>query len=257
MSRITLVLLPGLNGTVGLFEPFIAQAQETFDLVSVDYPTHDVKTYPQLTDHVSDKLKDIEGNFVLIGESFSGPIALFAADKKPDGLIGVVLAASFITAPNYKIGRLLPWMTGFQLAKPLYNLRLAVSRKQHRSLIKLISKELQQVSPRVLADRIASVFSVDATRALQNCEVPLMYLRGRYDYVVPKKNLTRILSVKPDAEVVEFASQHFLLQAQPEQVCEALQRFAQVVRRPNPGCDNLIVHRDTAVFLTMWVRVYC
>ena len=54
-----------------------------------------------------------------------------------------------------------------------------------------------------------------------------MYFRGLRDIVVPKKNLRKILAVKPDVNVVEFQAPHFLLQTDPEQVFSEIKLFAE------------------------------
>lgn len=227
--KTTLVLLPGLNGTAGLFEPLMESAREHFSLLPVSYPTTKPNSYSELTSYVLAEIEKVEGEFVLVGESFSGPIALFVAEKKPPGLRGVVLVATFVTAPNYSVGKYLPWGVGFTLAKPIYKVHLALSRDfragKKYSIMSSISRELQKIPPHVLKFRIQEIFTVDATKALRNCEYPLVYFRGLKDLVVPKKNLKKILSLKPSVKVVEFNTQHFLLQSKPEQAVAELKIF--------------------------------
>lgn len=208
-----------------MFEPLIKCVQGRFDVLPISYPTHEKLSYRELTSYVLGELSGINGSFILVGESFSGPIALFVSEKNPNGLLGVVLVASFISAPNYRIGKYLPWNIGFSFASPLYKIRSAVSSKENHSFISSISQELQKVSPRVLSYRIQEIFKVNAEQALKNCSYPLVYFRGRKDYVVPKKNLNKILSIKPDMKVVEFNTQHFLLQSKSEQAVSELQVF--------------------------------
>jgi len=223
----TLVLLPGLNGTTRLFDRLVECAQDEFNVLTIAYPTQEKRTYTELTIDVLAQLEGINGNYIILGESFSGPLALFLSERKPRGLLGLVLVATFIKAPNLRLGRFLPWTIGFSLAKPLYSIRLSMSKKENQSLISAISTELQSVSPRVLSHRIEQVFSVNATESLRNCDVPVVYFRGTKDYVVPKKNLSDILSIKPEVKVVEFNAQHFLLQSNPVQAYKEIKSFAE------------------------------
>ena len=225
-EKITIILLPGLNGTAGLFDPLVELAPGEFNVICISYPTHDVKSYGELTSLVMSELKLIQGNYILIGESFSGPISLFISHQKPKGLLGTILVATFISAPNLKIGRYLPWKLGFMLAKPLYALRIALSRGRSTSILKATSLELQKVLPKVLAYRIQQVFSVNAETELKECIVPMAYFHGKYDFVVPKWNLERILNIKPSIKVVSFDSQHFLLQSRPIEAWAAISAFA-------------------------------
>ena len=221
----TLVLLPGLNGTKGLFASFISCAPDDIDILSIEYPTDKALSYEQLSLFVMDKLESINGSYVILGESFSGPLSLFVAEKKPLGLIGLVLVATFITAPNVRVARFLPWTLGFFLTKPLYDVRGFFSRSDNTSFIQLISAELQKVLPSVLAHRIQQIFMVNAVSALKNCDIPIVYFRGTKDFVVPERNLLNIQTVKPDIEVVRFKTQHFLLQSAPQQAWVAIERF--------------------------------
>jgi pimeloyl-ACP methyl ester carboxylesterase len=229
--KTTLVLLPGLNGTTGLFAPLIEAAKGHFSVLPVNYPALEEKTYQELTALVLLKLGRLEGKYILVGESFSGPVALFVSQTRPAGLIGVVLVATFVRAPNWRIGRLLPWRLGFSLAKPLYSIRMAFSGKGNRALVYNISVEMQKVAPRVLSARIASIFNVDASDALRACHVPLMYFRGVRDLVVPAKNLAAIRAIRADIHVVELNTQHFLLQSMPERVVSEIARFYQSAER--------------------------
>ncbi len=228
-EKITIVLLPGLNGTEGLFQPLMERAPEIFNVLCISYPTDEIKDYAELTAMVLSRLMLIQGKFILVGESFSGPIALFVSHQKPQGLLGTILVATFISAPNLKIGRFLPWTLGFRVAKPLYALRIALNRGKNSSLLKATSTELQKVMPKVLASRIQQVFSVNANVALKACSVPLVYFRGTNDIVVPQWNLEKIVRLKPDIKVVLFETQHFLLQSKPLEAWDAIAAFANEV----------------------------
>ena len=220
-----IILMPGLNGTEGLFKPFINKKPDYIEIVNVIYPTHEEMSYSELTQYVLKKLESIRDDFILVGESFSGPLALFVAQKNPKGLKGIVLVSTFISPPNLKIGKYLPWVLGFKLTKPLYKIRSVLSKSKNMFFIEAISKELQKVSPHVLANRIKSVYSVNAHKALLQCHVPMVYFRGKYDIVVPKKNLVQMLMVRKDISVVEFPTQHFLLQSTPIKAWDAINSF--------------------------------
>lgn len=225
--KITLVLLPGLNGTTGLFAPLLERAKDKFNVIAISYPTDEIKSYRDLTELVLKKIKTLDGRVMLLGESFSGPISLFVSQAKPESLVGVVLVATFIRAPNLRFGRFLPWKLGFILTKPLYSARLRFAGEGSKSIVSRISSEMQKVSPGVLSARMEEIFNVNAMDALRDCNVPLIYFRGTQDFVVPKRNLRDILSVKPEVKVVEFNTQHFLLQSEPEKAMLEIERFVE------------------------------
>ncbi len=219
--------MPGLNGTDGLFKPLVDAKPSHFETITLPYPTDRTLSYKELTSYITTQLKQVEGEYVLVGESFSGPLSLFVANKKPTHLVGIILVASFIQSPNIKLTEFLPWHTGFTLTKPLYKIRMLLSTGKNLSFIKAIATEMEKVMPFVLVDRIKSIFAVDASEALRNCPVPIAYFRGTKDWVVPKRNLSKILSIRKDINVYEFPTQHFLLQAAPTDAWSAISDFLE------------------------------
>jgi hypothetical protein len=75
---VTLVLLPGMDGTGTLFEPFVAALGHEFAVKVVDYPRAEPLGYEQLELFATAALPS-EGPLILLGESFSGPIAVALA----------------------------------------------------------------------------------------------------------------------------------------------------------------------------------
>ncbi|MEN0037402.1 MAG: alpha/beta hydrolase [Cellvibrio sp.] len=226
-KKITLVLLPGLNGTAGLFDPLLAVATDEYELLVISYPTHEVKSYEELTEYVLGKISSIDGRFVLVGESFSGPIAIFILAKNITNHIGTILVASFESAPYFTFTKYLPWTFIFSVAPMLYWLRIKLSDKNTSSILKAASIELQKIKPQVLAARVRSALSVDAREALGRSAVPIIYLRAKYDIVVPKWNLSRMLALNPKITVITFPVQHFLLQSTPAEAWRAIDTFVK------------------------------
>lgn len=230
-KKITLVLLPGLNGTAGLFDPLLSYATDEYELLVISYPTDEVKSYEELTEYVLEKISSIKGRFVLVGESFSGPIALFISARNVKGLIGTILVATFESAPYFAFTKYLPWSFVFSVAPILYWLRIKFSDKNTSGILKAASIELQKTKPQVLAERVRSALSVDAREALERSVVPMIYFRAKYDVVVPKWNLTRMLALKPNIKVTTFEVQHFLLQSAPQEAWCAIDTFVKDAQR--------------------------
>lgn len=69
-AKITLVLLPGLNGTAGLFEQLLAVTTDDYELMVISYPTDEVKSYAQLTDFVLEKISAIKRELCSGGRIF-------------------------------------------------------------------------------------------------------------------------------------------------------------------------------------------
>ena len=101
-TRISLLLLPGLDGTGRLFTPFARCLERSFDATVITYPPDRLRNYEELSAEVARALP--EPPFFIIAESFSGPVALKVAAREPPGLKAVILTASFVSNPR-------PWIS--------------------------------------------------------------------------------------------------------------------------------------------------
>jgi len=108
MQRPMLVMLPGLDGTGKRLVDFANMLLPRLDTTIVSYATQLPQGYDELV-RVVRSLLPTDRRFVLLGESFSGPIAIRIAANPPRGLVGVILCASFARNP-------FPWLTW---ARPL------------------------------------------------------------------------------------------------------------------------------------------
>lgn len=229
-EKITLVLLPGLNGTAGLFDPLLSVIADGCEWMVIDYPTHEVKSYAELTEFVLDRISSIHGAFILLGESFSGPIAIMLSAKNIPGHIGTILVASFASAPYFSVTKYLPWGVIYRLARPLYFLRIKLSKAKNASLLSAASVEMQKVEPNVLAARTRAALSIDVTGELKTIKIPMIYFRANYDFIVPIWNMKKIIALKPDIKIIYFDTQHFLLQSVPHAAWKSISKFIHEIR---------------------------
>ena len=109
---LTLVLLPGMDGTGIFFEDFAAALQPEFKPIIVRYPNDPSLGYTEL-EAVARAALPRDEPFLVLGESFSGPIAISIAASNPAGLLGLVLCVTFARNPH----PLLPLVTA--ILKPL------------------------------------------------------------------------------------------------------------------------------------------
>ena len=82
----SLVLLPGLDGTGLLFQPLVECLPDAIEPVVVSYPPDQKLGYEELLPLVLERLP--AAPFVLLGESFSGPLAVMAAATAPRASAG-------------------------------------------------------------------------------------------------------------------------------------------------------------------------
>jgi len=231
MKSVSLILLPGLDGTGKLFDPLIRQLPKWINPVVISYPKHESYGYQDLMKIVTKSLpKDID--FVLLGESFSGPLSIMIASQRPNRLIGLILCATFVKNPF----RFLPsWASCFSVS-PIYllwpatiKLRAILSRGKYEELVQMALKVIKSVKPKVISTRVKAIFNVNVKPDLVKINVPMLYMRSRKDYLIKKHNVEAIKRLKKDMEVIEIDTQHFLLQLEPEKSADEITKFIKAI----------------------------
>jgi len=220
-----LVLLPGLDGTGDLFEPFVRELQGAPHQV-VGYPTDRVLDYTGHEAHVRTKLPTDE-DYVLLAESFSGPVGISIAASDPPGLRGLILCVTFAANPLPMLGglgRLAATLPAVKLhpaiAGPWLHNGLA-SPELRRAQASVLSK----VSAQAIRARVAALLAVDRGALLRKIQVPMLYMRARKDRLVPASASRKILELRPDVELAEFDAPHLLLQIEPQKCAAAVLDF--------------------------------
>jgi pimeloyl-[acyl-carrier protein] methyl ester esterase len=223
---LALVLLPGMDGTGIFFEDFAAVAQPEFDPIIVRYPDDPSRLYAGL-EPVARAALPRDQPFLILGESFSGPVAISIAASHPPGLAGLILCVTFARNPH----RLLPLTTA--ILKPFPPLRLP-SFIQHRNLFgKYDSPRLRAklrgvravVSQKTLKARLEAVASVDVSEQLRCVTVPTLDLRATDDRVVSRASGDHIRKVLPHVEIAELDAPHLMLQTVPHESLAAVRHF--------------------------------
>lgn len=230
-----LILLPGLDGTGLLFELFIRRLPPTIEPRVVNYPCDVAASYEETLPRVLEALPR-DQPFALLGESYSGPLALMAAAARPPGLGAVVLCATFTRCPQRWLSSWLVRFAGsrlFSVFPEAIKLRALLGGDSTPELRSATRKALAALAPSVLAARLRSIVTVNVEPELRACPVPLLYLRGEWDRVVPKRTLRRMLQIVPSMEVVDLPAPHFVLQTRPEMAGAHVTRFIErLVSRP-------------------------
>jgi pimeloyl-ACP methyl ester carboxylesterase len=225
----TLALLPGLDGTGALFHSFLNALDSGIRTIVVPYPRDRDMNYAGLEEVVRSLLPE-PGSFVLLAESFAGPIAIAIAASRPAGLRGVILTCSFarnprpLLAPLRPLVRFLPLRTApiTLLAAP------ALGRFATPALRSELAEALSRVSSSVIRGRLRAVLGVDVSALLPGVDVPVLYLRASDDILVPK-SASDDFAAMPRIRVVEIEGPHFLLQAKPSEAAAHVQPFLREI----------------------------
>lgn len=205
------VLLPGMDGTGELFAPLL---QTGLDADVHRYPADQPLGYDALEARIRESLPDEP--FIVVAESFSGPLGVRLAADPPEGMQQLVLVASFVTSPT---ALRLPGPLAravFSVTPPTAVLRrILLDAHCSEALVQATRRAIARVDARVMAARLRSILEVDEREALVRSRVPLRYLRATRDRLVGSEALATIRTLRPDVEVVEIPGPHLLLQARP------------------------------------------
>jgi pimeloyl-[acyl-carrier protein] methyl ester esterase len=226
-SKIGLVLLPGLDGTGLLFADFVAALGPEFDPVVVRYPLDVPLGYAELEPLVRKSIP-AERPFILLGESFAGPLSISIAASPPPGLVGLILCCSFASNPRpylAKLKFLTPYLPVRGFPRSLFA-RYFMGRFASQDLAFKLAEAGERVAADVFRDRIREVCEIDDSAKLQHVEVPILYLRASMDRIVPRSASRRVQKLMPSTRIVEIAAPHYLLQTRPDAAAAAISEFA-------------------------------
>ncbi len=224
LPRPTLVLLPGMDGTGLMFEPLL-RALDSFETRVVRYPVA-LTSYPDCVAFARTALP-VNRPFLLLGESFSGPVAIALAAERPKGLAGLVLCGTFARNPRPALAWIAPLFRALppmRLPLPLLR-RLLLDRWDSGPLTTLVQTMLPHVPIPTLKARLLAVLAVDYTAMLSQIQVPTMALCAGQDRLVPKEATDWIHAHRPNLDIVTLQGPHWLLQTRPEACAQAILAF--------------------------------
>jgi pimeloyl-ACP methyl ester carboxylesterase len=225
----TLVLLPGLDGTGDLFEPLLTRLDTSLSAVVVRYPLEPLD-YEALTS-IARRALPATGEYVLLGESFSGPIAAQLAAERSGELRGLILCASFVSSPMPHF-RPFEWLLEAGPVRLLARWlapRTLLGRFQTRELRELLLRTVSRLPRSVLVARIRAVLAANSIAAFARVCVPTMYLQGSEDTLLPLSCVDEVCRLAPKTRVVKIAAPHCVLQCAPDEAARAIGEFFRSV----------------------------
>lgn len=231
-APIRLVLLPGMDGTGDLFEPLQEALDPHTRVDIVRYPGSEPQGYDELEPRIRAQLPAGEP-FVLLGESFSGPLAIAIAATPPPGLRGLILCCSFARAPAPGLALLRGGLLGLAMkvlhAAPLRGpmQRMLLGRGADPRLGAQLQAALGKVSTAVMTHRLRAVQRVNVTALLPRIRVPALYLQALQDRLVPAKAAAIIERALPALRIVRLDGPHGLLQASPAAAARVIDNFCR------------------------------
>lgn len=227
----TLVLLPGMDGTGDLFAPLLAQLPMTLKVQVIRYPRDQIAGYRELTEFVQRQLP-VESDYVLLGESFSGPIAIELAVQAPRRLRGLILGCSFASSPQPQL-RLLAAMARLmpmQIATSMIAMRILLGRHANHQICAMLQQAIRSVPRAILSARLREIAAVDVRDKFRSIQLPVLYLRANDDTLVPASIAHHLQQLQPAMQIAEIDGPHFLLQTQAAAAAAAILRFLSDIK---------------------------
>jgi len=232
---IKLVLLPGMDGTGLLFADFISALGLEFETHVVTYPDAPSLGYKELELVARSFLPDNQP-FVLLAESFSGPIAISISASKPRGLIGLILCCSFARNPRFLLAGIETLLKLFppKLAPMGILSKYLLGRSSSNHLRVALEEALATISSNTLRARVKAVAAIDVSAKLIQIQIPILYLRAIDDFLVTHVASDHILEIAPHVRVVDLEGPHLLLQASPHLAARVVTDFSRsALKIPN------------------------
>ncbi len=219
------LLLPGLDGTGKLFEPFTAQTPSGSSSDVVNYPVDRELSYADYSELItSDFIPDEP--FIIVAESFSGPVAVLVGSTRPSTLAGVVLVNTFVFRASWRGFSYFPWSLLFRLPISRLTVGLHLTGFKHASrFVGSIRAANAPVAPAVRASRLRSALNVDVRDQFAALDAPVMYLRGSDDRLVFSSCVRQVVLARPSTAVVSIPGPHLLLQVEPQRSWQEVSSF--------------------------------
>jgi pimeloyl-ACP methyl ester carboxylesterase len=219
-----LVLLPGLDGTGNLFGPLL-RSLSGFDCKIIALPETGDQDYPSITQSILKCLP--EENFILIAESFSGPIGAALANECIKNLKGIIFVATFLSAPRKMLlglARHLPltYLSLLPLTSYFYK-KWFLGSDASRELTDLFQSTVRALPTNLIKARLNSIYALDGSTG--SCDLPAMYVKASLDKLVPESKISEFRYRFKHIIVKTVDGPHFILQANPIACAEAISEF--------------------------------
>lgn len=209
------VLLPGLHGSRALFSSFVALAPAWGSCLPLALPTVGGQSFDEIADAILPELRPLEG-FVLLGESFSGPIAARLSARLGQRVALLVLCNPVVEmsvrVPEGMLASIAasPWM-------PAWCASMALSGGD-RSIARAALGEIRALPKGILAQRL----SATEEALVAHLSSPLLTILGTGDRLVSLSRSRALFSRVPQSTVVEIEGPHLIVQARPTEVWAAI-----------------------------------
>jgi pimeloyl-ACP methyl ester carboxylesterase len=227
-----LVLLPGMDGTGDLFSPLIRELSE-LDCLVIPLPNEGSQTYRSITNIVREKLP--EEDFILVAESFSGPIGATLAKEGGANLKGVIFIATFLSSPNkllLSIAKFLPLKLLSKLPfSRFFHRALFLGSSASNELVDLVQSTVNSLPSVLIKSRLSAMNSL--SYCSEGIEFPVAYIHAASDRLVPSGKAHEFRAIFNKIIIQTIEGPHFILQAKPAECAVVISELAPILTNKN------------------------
>lgn len=208
------LLLPGMDGTGFLFEPFVRLAPENYEIEVISLIQKPNISYTEQAIKIA---KKITSPTTIIAESYSGVIATEILKLAPNNIFKVVFVASFLECPSTlaKYGKLAPqWFLNKASNFSPLSSKLLFGKWKNQELNALFTKAMKSVDAQTMKYRLTQIANLDGVIDKFDCQC--LYLKASHDNLVSGHSVVAFESAFTQLEVRIVEGTHFLLQTNPK-----------------------------------------
>jgi pimeloyl-ACP methyl ester carboxylesterase len=105
---------------------------------------------------------------------------------------------------------------------------LLMSGFKNESVYELLKTTLPKISPETMRARLDAVIGVNYLAELAKLNLPILYLKGRHDHLVPASASKTIVKFAKYVTLVEIDAPHLLLQIAAKEAAEKIHLSGKV-----------------------------
>ena len=222
------ILLPGLDGTGRLFEQLLDVIPRTVQVMPISFPTDQVLGYRELHDYVRQKLPDANP-YILIAESFSGPLAVQLASTGLYNLKALVLCATYLCRPITQIKSAMARVANrfvFEFQPPEWPIKhYLLGPDAPKELVQQFNSVISLVKPKVLSERVRIALEVNVREEFSRVSIPVLWISATLDNLIDWRRSERQVADKSNVCVKRVASPHLVLQRRSAEVVQCMNEF--------------------------------
>lgn len=221
-----LFLLPAFDGTGKMFAALSAALGDAFTIIPLSYPETGPQNYDHLTEEIHQQLPK-DGDYMILGESFAGPIIYRLACNAPYNCKAAIFVATYLSNPQPLFLKVLSLLPASVLSWFVSNARvvkwLALGRGAKTVIARTIAENFGSVNPEAIKQRLLAIGKLK-NNPEHILKIPCLYIRANQDKLVLKNKLPDFERLCRTLTIVHAEGGHFILQENPDACAKILRK---------------------------------